>query len=87
MFKKLRSATDLALRAAKAPSQAIGHAMASLVMLERHLWLNLTEIKAADRTALLDSPVSLPVRLHGGRLCGMLHRGPEVIAGYASLLA
>lgn len=32
--------------------------MASLVVLERHLWLNLTEIKDADRTAFLDSPIS-----------------------------
>ncbi|XDV16593.1 hypothetical protein PO909_016240 [Leuciscus waleckii] len=32
--------------------------MASLVVLERHLWLNLTEIKDTDRAVFLDSPVS-----------------------------
>lgn len=57
-FKELRSATNLALRSTKSTAQAIDHAMASLVVLESHLWLNLTEIKDADKTALLDSPVS-----------------------------
>ncbi len=38
-------ATDLALRATKTTAQAIGGSMASLVVLERHLWLTLTEIK------------------------------------------
>ncbi len=57
-FKELRSATDLALCATKTTAQAIGRLMASLVVLERHLWLNLIEIKNADRTAFLNSPVS-----------------------------
>ncbi|ROL43771.1 hypothetical protein DPX16_4605 [Anabarilius grahami] len=57
-FKELHSVTDLALCPTKATAQAIGRVMASLVMLERHIWLNLTEIKDSDRTALLDSPVS-----------------------------
>ncbi len=57
-FKELRSATDLALCATKTTAQAIGRLMASLVVLECHLWLNLIEIKNADRTAFLNSPVS-----------------------------
>ncbi len=32
--------------------------MASLVVLERHLWLNLTEMKDVDNIPFLDSPVS-----------------------------
>lgn len=32
--------------------------MTSLVVLESHLWLNLTEIKNADKAAFFDSPVS-----------------------------
>lgn len=32
--------------------------MVNLVVLERHLWLNLTEIKDDDKVAYLDSPVS-----------------------------
>lgn len=59
MFKELCSTTDLALRAIKATVQAIVCTMASLVVLECHLWLNLTEIKDADWTALLDSSISL----------------------------
>ncbi|XP_077058206.1 uncharacterized protein LOC143710852 [Siphateles boraxobius] len=57
-FRDLRSATDLALRATKATAQAIGRNMASLVVLERHLWLTLTDIKDAERTKFLDAPVS-----------------------------
>lgn len=38
--------------------------MANLVVLEHHLWLNLTETNGADRMALLDSPVS-PLGLFG----------------------
>ncbi|MGL4478496.1 MAG: hypothetical protein ACRCVK_09735 [Aeromonas veronii] len=32
--------------------------MASLVVLEQHLWLNLTEIKDQDKMAFLNAPVS-----------------------------
>ncbi len=57
-LRELRSATDLALRATKTTAQAIGRSMASLVVLERHLWLTLTEIKDADRVSFLDAPIS-----------------------------
>ncbi len=63
-FKELRSATDLALHATKMTAQVIGRSMASLVVLERHLWLNLTEIKGADKVPFLHSPVS-PTGLFG----------------------
>lgn len=93
-FKELCSATDLAKRATKATAQAIGRAMASLVplmaslVLECHLWLNLTEIKDADRTALLDFRLTArSVQLCGGWLCAALHRSTEVIAGYPSFPA
>ncbi|ROL54791.1 hypothetical protein DPX16_23237 [Anabarilius grahami] len=72
-FKDLRSATDLALRATKATAQAIGRSMASLVVLERHLWLNLTEIKDQDKTAFLDAPVS-PSGLFGPAVEGFTER-------------
>ncbi len=48
-LRELRSATDLALHATKTTAQAIGRSMASLVVLERHLWLTLTEIKDAEK--------------------------------------
>ncbi|ROL29786.1 hypothetical protein DPX16_0843 [Anabarilius grahami] len=72
-FKDLRSATDLALRATKATAQAIGRSMASLVVLERHLWLNLTEIKDQDKAPFLDAPVS-PSGLFGPAVEGFTER-------------
>ncbi|ROL53853.1 hypothetical protein DPX16_9553 [Anabarilius grahami] len=72
-FRDLRSVTDLALRATKAAAQAIGRSMASLVVLERHLWLNLTEIKDQDKTAFLDAPVS-PSGLFGPAVEGFTER-------------
>ncbi|XDV15042.1 hypothetical protein PO909_015190 [Leuciscus waleckii] len=57
-FKDLHSTTDLALRATKTTAQAIGRSMANLTVLERHLWLNLTEMKDVERAAFLDSPIS-----------------------------
>ena len=72
-FHDLRSATDLALRATKATAQAIGRSMANLVVLERHLWLNLTEIKESDKVAFLDVPVS-PSSLFGPAVEGFRER-------------
>ncbi len=68
-LRELRSATDLALRATKTTAQAIGRSMASLVVLERHLWLTLTEIKDADRVSFLDAPIS-PSGLFGPAVKG-----------------
>ncbi|KAL0149536.1 hypothetical protein M9458_055063, partial [Cirrhinus mrigala] len=70
---ELQSATDLALRATKATAQAIGRSMASLVVLERHLWLTLTEIKDADKVPFLDAPVS-PTGLFGPTVEGFAER-------------
>ncbi len=43
----LRDATDLTLRTTKATAQ---------VVLERHLWLTMTEMKEADKVPFLDAP-------------------------------
>lgn len=43
-FKELRTAANLALHTTKAMAQAIDKTMTTLVVLELHLWLNLTEI-------------------------------------------
>ena len=75
-FKDLRSATDLALRATKTTAQALGRNMASLVVLERHLWLTLTEIRDADKTAFLDSPVTAS-GLFGPSVSGFAERFTE----------
>ncbi|KAL0194969.1 hypothetical protein M9458_008541, partial [Cirrhinus mrigala] len=55
-FKDLRTAMDFALKATKKTAQAIGRSLGYIVVLHRHLWLSLTELKDADRRAL---PVSL----------------------------
>ncbi len=57
-FRDLRSATDLALRATKATAQAIGRSMSSLIVLERHLWLTMTEMKEVDKVHFLNAPIS-----------------------------
>lgn len=57
VFKELRSVTDFTLRAIKTMAQAIGRSMGFLVVLNRHLWLTLTELKDAERRALLNAPV------------------------------
>ncbi len=47
--KELRRATDLALRATKHTARAVGCSMAASVAAERHLWLNLTEIREKEK--------------------------------------
>lgn len=54
-FKELCTVTDLALSVTKATSHAIGKAMANLVVLEHHLWLNLTEIRDTEKITFLNS--------------------------------
>ncbi len=49
---------DLALRATKHTARAVGRSMAALVAAERHLWLNLTEIREREKVFLLDAPIS-----------------------------
>lgn len=39
----------------KETSGAIGQTMAALVVAERHLWLNLSDLKEKDRYVLLDA--------------------------------
>ncbi len=84
-FSELRSVTDLALRATKITAQAIGRSMAHLLVLERHLWLNLTEMKDADKVPFLEShrPVWSCSRGH----CWALQSHTEVAQGNATLPA
>ncbi|XP_058629595.1 uncharacterized protein LOC131539214 [Onychostoma macrolepis] len=56
--KEFRKATDLALRATKHTVRAVGRSMAGSVAAERHLWLNLTEIREKEKVFLLDAPIS-----------------------------
>ncbi len=52
--KERRKATDLALRAIKHTTRAVGRYIAA----ERHLWLILTEIRVKEKVFLLDAPIS-----------------------------
>lgn len=55
--RELCLATDLSLRATKETTGAIGRSMSALVATERHLWLNLFDIKDKGRAFLLDAPL------------------------------
>ncbi|ROL50305.1 hypothetical protein DPX16_15134 [Anabarilius grahami] len=57
-IQEIRMATDLALRATKETAKEIGRSMAALVATERHLWLNLSDIRERDKAALMDAPLS-----------------------------
>ncbi len=56
--KELRRATDLALRATKHTARAVGRSLVGSVAAERHLWLNLTEMREKEKVFVLDAPIS-----------------------------
>ncbi len=55
---ELRAATDLALGATKVTARAVGRAMSTLEVQERHLWLCLADMRDTDKVRFLNSPVS-----------------------------
>ncbi len=58
LMQELRTATDFALRATKVTARSLGKAMSTMVVQERHLWLNLAEMKDVDKARFLDAPIS-----------------------------
>jgi hypothetical protein len=58
LMSELRTATDLALRGTSVAACAVGLAMSTLVVQERHRWLSLVEMADADKVRFLDSPIS-----------------------------
>ncbi|KAI2647677.1 Chitin synthase 3 [Labeo rohita] len=58
LLQELRSTTDYALRTTKVTAQALGRAMSNMVVQERHLWLNLAEMRDAGKVRFLDAPIS-----------------------------
>ncbi len=58
LMQELRTATDFALRATKVTVRSLGKAMSTMVVQERHLWLNLVEMKDVDKARFLDAPIS-----------------------------
>ncbi len=57
-MQELRTATDFALRATKVTARSLGKAMSTMVVQERHLWLNLAEMKDVDKARFLNAPIS-----------------------------
>ncbi len=55
LMQELRTATDFALRATKVTARSLGKAMSTMVVQERHLWLNLAEV---DKAHFLGAPIS-----------------------------
>ncbi len=51
-------ARGYALRATKVTARSLGKAMSTMVVQERHLWLNLAEMKDVDKAHFLDAPIS-----------------------------
>ncbi len=58
LMQELRTATDFALQATKVTARSLGKAMSTMVVQERHLWLNLAEMKDVDKARFLDAPIS-----------------------------
>ncbi len=58
LMQELRTATDFALRATKVTARSLGKAMSTMVVQERHLWLDLAEMKNVDKARFLDAPIS-----------------------------
>ncbi len=55
---ELRLATVSSLRVVKETAKSISRSMAALVVTERHLWLNLSNIKKKEKNVLMDAPIS-----------------------------
>ncbi|KAL0166276.1 hypothetical protein M9458_038120, partial [Cirrhinus mrigala] len=54
----LRVVTDFALKATKHTTQAAGRTMGFMVVQQRHLWLNLVDLRDPDRKVLLNAPIT-----------------------------
>ncbi len=58
LMQELRTATDFTLRETKVTARSLGKTMSTMVVQERHLWLNLAEMKDVDKARFLDTPIS-----------------------------
>ncbi|KAA0706286.1 hypothetical protein E1301_Tti022455 [Triplophysa tibetana] len=68
--------TDFALMSTKRIAQAIGRTMGLMVGLHRHLWLTHTDLKKANKRALLNPPLS-PSGLFGWAVDAVIQRFTE----------
>ncbi len=58
LMQELRTVMDLALQVTKVTARSLGQTISALVVQERHLWLNLADIRESDKQRFLDSPIS-----------------------------
>ncbi len=80
---ELRRTTDLALRATKQAASAMGRSMAAMVVMERHLWVNLADLEKKEKGFLLDAPVS-PSQLFGASVETVVEKFREARARSAA---
>lgn len=73
---EVRKAIDLSLRTIKQTAHAIGYSMATMVVTERHLWLDLSSLNKRDKIFLLNAPIS-PSGLFGDAVDAVLERFEE----------
>lgn len=57
VVSELHHTTDLALCTTKQTATAISQSLAAMVVKERHLWLNLEDIREKEKNFLLDAPI------------------------------
>ncbi len=50
--------TDFTLRATKVTTRSLGKAISTMLVQERHLWLNLADMKDVFKARFLDAPIS-----------------------------
>ncbi len=88
LMQELRTATDFALRATKVTARSLGKAMSTMVVQERHLWLNLAEMKDVDQGPAVPTfskkeqfPFPPGSQVHGTTVCDALppHSRPRPI--------
>ncbi len=77
LMQELHTAMDLALQATKVTVQSLGQMMSTLVVQERHLWLNLADMRESDK----HSSPGWPLRRHGGEFCPAVLRRTEADGG------
>ncbi|MGL5292410.1 MAG: hypothetical protein ACRC9V_01210, partial [Aeromonas sp.] len=56
--QELRTATDVALRVTKVAAHVLGRPMSNLVVQERQQWLNLVQMKDAEKVHFLNAPIA-----------------------------
>ncbi len=62
LMQELCTATDFALGATKVTVRSLGKAMSTMMVQERHLWLNLVEMKDVNKARFLEATSATPSR-------------------------